>query len=67
MLHQVFTLPALCILKVVLKHSQKKRKDSLEMRAERAILGAYAENQAILELILLYRASKYKQTKRLGY
>ena len=44
-------------------HSYKKRKDSLETRAERAVLHAYVENQAILEFILLYRASKYKQTK----
>ena len=38
-----------------------KRKVSLEIRAERAALRPYVENQAILEPILLYRASKYKQ------
>ena len=37
--------------------------DSLKTRAELAVLGIYVENQAILEPILLYRASKYKQTK----
>ena len=44
-------------------HSHKKRKDSLETRAERAVIHAYFENQAMLKPILLYRASKYKQTK----
>ena len=48
---------------IVYNHSHKKRKDSLETRAERAVLHAYVENQAIPEPILLYRASKYKQTK----
>ena len=42
-------------------HSHKKRKDSLETGA---VLCAYVENQSILETILLYRTSKYKQTKR---
>ena len=37
--------------------------DSLETRAELAVLRIYVENQAILEPILLYRESKYKQTK----
>ena len=32
--------------------------DSLETRAELAVLRNYVENQAILEPILLYRASK---------
>ena len=41
-----------------------KRKDSLETRAEPAVLHAYIENQVMLEPILLYRASKYKQTKK---
>ena len=45
------------------KRSQKKRKDSLETRVELAVLRAYVENQAILEPILLYRASKFKQIK----
>ena len=44
-----------------------KWKDSLETRVKRVRLRAYVENQAITEPILLYRASKYKQTKRLGY
>ena len=35
--------------------------DSLETRAEPAVLRTYVENQAILEPILLYRASKCKQ------
>ena len=34
----------------------------LETRAEPAVLRAYVENQAILEPILLYRASKQDQT-----
>ena len=37
--------------------------DSLETRTELAILCSYAENQAVLEPILLYRGSKCKQTK----
>ena len=44
-------------------YSHKKRKDSLETRAELAVLHSYVENQAILEPILLYRTSKCKQTK----
>ena len=40
--------------------------DSLETRAELAILCTYVENQAILEPILLYHASKCKQTKEQG-
>ena len=51
---------------VLLYHSHKKRKDSLETRAELAVLRTYVENQAILEPILLYRASKCKQTKEQG-
>ena len=47
-------------------HSHKKRKDSLETRAELAVLRTYVENQSILELILFYLASKYKQTKEKG-
>ena len=35
--------------------------------AKRAVLRTYFENQAMLEPILLYRTSKYKQTKRPGY
>ena len=46
-----------------LNHSHKKRKDSLETRAELAVLRSHIEKQAILEPILLYRASKCKQTK----
>ena len=48
------------------KHSHKKRKDSLETRTKLAVLHNYVENQAILEPILLYRASKCKQTKEQG-
>ena len=47
--------------------SHKKRKDNLKTSAERAVLRAYFANQTILEPILLYGASKYKQTKKLGY
>ena len=43
-----------------------KRKDSLETRVELAVLRTYVENQAILEPILLYRASKCKQIKEQG-
>ena len=38
-------------------------RNSLETRAELAALSTYVENQAMLEPILLYRASKCKQTK----
>ena len=44
----------------------EKRKDSLETRAELAFVSSSVENQAILESILLYRASKCKQTKEHG-
>ena len=37
--------------------------DTLETQAELAVLRTYVENQAMLEPILLYRASKCKQTK----
>ena len=40
--------------------------DSLETWAELAVLRTYVENHAILEPILLYRASKCKQTKEQG-
>ena len=46
-------------------HSYKKREDSLETRSEPVVLRS-VENQAIPEPIFLYRASKYKQTKRAG-
>ena len=39
---------------------------SLETWAELAVLCTYVGNQAILEPILLYRASKCKQTKEQG-
>ena len=51
----------------VKQQSRKKREDSLETRAEQAALRAYVENQAMLEPIPLYRASKYKQTQKLGF
>ena len=38
-------------------------RNSLETPAKLAVLRTYVENQAILEPILLYRASKCKQTK----
>ena len=41
-------------------------RNSLETRAELAALSTYVENQAMLEPILLYRASKCKQTKEQG-
>ena len=53
-------------------HSHKKQKDSLETRAELAVLRpyvenqAYVDNQAVLEPIPLYRASECKQTKGQG-
>ena len=40
--------------------------DSLETWAELAVLRTYIENQAILEPILRYQASKCKQTKEQG-
>ena len=42
------------------------RTHSLETGAELAVLRTYVENQAILEPVLLYRASKCKQTKERG-
>ena len=47
--------------------SHKKRKDNQETSAERAVLHTYVANQTILKPILLYGASKCKQTKKLGY
>ena len=66
----IAALPVSCKQQIfivyVIHQSHKKRKDSLETRAELAALRAYVENQAILEPILLYRASKCKQTKEQG-
>ena len=42
------------------------RTNSLETRTEPAVLRTYVENQATLEPILLYRASKCEQTKEQG-
>ena len=53
-----------CTKNEVFHHSLKKRKDSIKTRAERAVLNVDVENQAILEPILLKRASKYKQPKK---
>ena len=48
-------------------HSHKEQgTDSLETRAELTVLRTYAENQAIVEPILLYRTSECKQTKEPG-
>ena len=44
-------------------HSDKKGKDNLETQAEAAVLCVHAENQAIIEPILLYYALKCKETK----
>ena len=49
--------------RAALYHGHKKQKDRLETRVKLAVLCTYYENQAILEHILLYRASKCKQTK----
>ena len=57
---------AITSLKYIVKHSHKKRKDSLETRAELAVLRTYIENQAMTEPILLYWALKSKQTKEQG-
>ena len=46
--------------------AQSQETDSLETRAEIAVLRTYVENQAIREPILLYRGSKCKQTKEQG-
>ena len=53
-------------MKIAYNHSHKKRKDSMETRAKLAILCSYVHNQAMLEPILLSRASKCKQTKEQG-
>ena len=58
--HQVYKSKA-NITSLFLPYSQET--DSLETRTELAVLRTYVENQAILEPILLYRASKCKQTK----
>ena len=50
-------------IKMILGENIVKRTDSLETRTELAVLRTYVENQAILEPILLYWASKCKQTK----
>ena len=55
-----------CKLEIVFKHRHKKRKESLETRGELAVLRTYVENQAILEPILLYWGSKFKQIKEQG-
>ena len=55
-----------CVIVHHLKHTHKKQKDSLETRTELAVLRTYLENQARLEPILLYRASKSKLTKEEG-
>ena len=49
-----------------MKHSHKKRKKGLKAWAELAVLRTYIENQTMLEPILLYCASKCKQTKEQG-
>ena len=46
--------------------SHKKPKDSLEKRAEPVVLRSHVENQAKVEPILPYRASKCKQTQKQG-
>ena len=43
-------------------HSHNERNDSLGKQAELAVLQGYVENQATIETILTYRASKCKQT-----
>ena len=45
---------------------QSQETDSLETRAELAVLRTYVESKAILEPILLYRTSKCKQTEEQG-
>ena len=47
-------------------YKQSQETDSLKTRAELAVLHTYVENQTRLEPILLYRASKCKQTKEQG-
>ena len=47
-------------------HSHRKWKDNLDTGAKQIALVAYVKNQAILETILLYRASNFKQTKKQG-
>ena len=56
------TLFSLSFLKTIGK-PQSQETDSLETRAGLAVIRVYIENQAILELILLNRVSKCKQTK----
>ena len=44
----------------------RKGKDSMETRAKPAVSCVYVQKKAILEPILLYHASKCKQTKKMG-
>ena len=46
--------------------SQSPETDSVETQAELVVLRTYVENQAIVQPILLYRASNCKQTKEQG-
>ena len=60
----MITIKKIIVLPLILTvpcqhHSHKKR-------TELAVLRTYVENQAILETILLYQASKCKQTKGQG-
>ena len=50
----------------VLNTNIVKRADSLETRAELAVLRSYVESQGILEPILFYQPLKCTQTKEQG-
>ena len=54
-------------IRITNHHSHKKQKNSLETWVKRIFLYAYVESKAILEPILLYRASKCKEIKRPCY
>ena len=54
------------VISLNFNNSHKERKDSLETQAKLAVLRTYIENKAMLEPILLYLASKCKETKGQG-
>ena len=65
-LKKTISLVIFIVIVINYNHSHKKCKDNRETRLELAVLHSYVENKAILESILLYHASKCKQTEEKG-
>ena len=65
-LKKTISLVIFIVIVINYNHSHKKCKDNWETRLELAVLHSYVENKAILESILLYHASKCKQTEVKG-